>query len=302
MNSASHPFNMTVEPNRSNPDKALFVIGLGVASNLSVAFWVTHTEWGDDLYRGLMAGFVPIGALLCGFLGAIGFLGGSFFLHHKLQARTLIAIAVLAVLTHVVIHYFRYEMETVRSTPVSRLLSFPRYYQLEAEHKVVERTQSYGRAVDRTNLGKWGWAYAGLEVIGFTLGGLFAGLITHLRPYCDKCGRYKKKTDIFRQYDTLDKAKTAYLELLELLEGRNWQDAINKHVLLGERRLSGIAAVVRVEIHQCPKCLNSTLSLSTIVGGAKNPKTIGQRTFELDTPVSITEDPRAKKSFQLSLP
>lgn len=131
---------------------------------------------------------IPTGAIACGFAAASGFylagvrlqVGAGFGM-----ATLMIAVAGLA---QFLIYYLGYVTMTVDGQTVSDFIDFSKYMQIYLTHT----SYRVGRAgqINTPELGDTGYWVAGLQFLGFLVGGLSAFVAMKDAPSCGRCGSY----------------------------------------------------------------------------------------------------------------
>lgn len=225
-----------------------FSIGTGllVAAALSIVEAVT----GVALYGVTAALVVPVGAIGCGLLVALGFREASRTLHLRPQGAALAVPLVTALVAYVATHWFAY-MRAV----VPPALSFLDYLQLVATESYVVFDDAAGGGGSR--LGSWGYAIVALQILGFAGG---SWIITHgldRTPWCESCERFLDRTGRRQSFFT-DAAhfETTAHHLVDLVEHRAWDEAFvrtpDEKASLKTKRQARLH--LQSEQYSCPTC------------------------------------------------
>jgi hypothetical protein len=262
----------------------LLVSGFGMASSAAVAYGshYTATNWEFAPFTWMADMIIPVGAILCGIVAAIGYWVGARTFNHRPTRWLMVNILFVSLSTFFWIHYLDYSAMKVNGVPVEHLMPFEKYLTLVTEHMHYKDSHSTGEGVE---LGKWGWGVAALQVIGFSLGGLVVYSMLKSVPYCSRCAKYlsEKKTRV-AQWKEVGLMQQGYAELANLIQAGNLQQAIDRHGELGEKRRFNIHGMLRLELRKCPGCENRRLRLTGQSRRGNRWLTAGQ----LDTP---TEQP-----------
>lgn len=164
----------------------------GFATSLitAVILWLVETRFGFAFYSWMFWFIVPVGALLSGFAGASGYLGGSWFFGHR-PTRVLLLNVVLASLgTFFTIHYLAYLTLEIEGNAVSDYVSFLQYLDISIRSTSMEfrvRTAEVGATGE---VGGLGYGVALVQILGFAVGGFAIYAYLTSMPYCEKCSRY----------------------------------------------------------------------------------------------------------------
>ena len=152
----------------------LVVTAFGMASSGAVAYGSFYLARYHDfaVYTWMANAVIPMGAIICGFVAAIGYWIGSRVFNHKPTKLLLLNIVLVSVGTFFSIYHLEYTHSSYQGQPLEEVMSFPDYLQ---------------------ELGKWGWAAAGLQVLGFCLGGWAVYGILAGTPFCANCSMYFRR-------------------------------------------------------------------------------------------------------------
>jgi hypothetical protein len=168
----------------------MLVIGAGlVTSALSLAVVYVLSAGGDGIeIMGFYAEYVlPIGAFGVGLAAGSGYGVASWVTGVKISKGLLFAVVAMQIAVYFCAQYVEYLNVAPKyedGTPVG----FLRYYDFLARSFAWKQDDgSLGEP-----LGLWGYAFRGLELVGFVLGGLIAPAILFAKPYCQKCQVYMR--------------------------------------------------------------------------------------------------------------
>jgi hypothetical protein len=131
---------------------------------------------------------LPVGAILVGFVAAIGYGLASWFSGIKITKSLLLVVLVLQFISYFGAQYIefrsRHLMHWKEGTPVG----FTEYYDRSARMMAWKN----GQGQLGEPLGAWGYAVRALEVLGFLGGGLIMPVMLRKSPYCETCQRYMR--------------------------------------------------------------------------------------------------------------
>lgn len=184
----------------SHPIRVLLVGAISLMTGLVVAFAISLVEVATDvaLYGFSAAVVIPVGAIGCGLVTAVGFSTASRLLHVR-PAGTALAIPLITALTSFfAAHWFtftRYEFPTgvtVADVFARDGLGFIDYLRMTAtESGMTLGSSSAPTTIGR--LGSWGYGVVALQIIGFALGGWFVSTLLRQKPWCEVSHRFMSK-------------------------------------------------------------------------------------------------------------
>ena len=200
----------------------LFVTGFGFATSTAVAWgsWYSASHWDFAIYTWMYAFVLPIGAVICGFVAATGYWIGARVFNHKPSKTLLINIVLVSLTTYFAIHHFHYTHDKIQGVAIEKIVpSFPDYIKNVTENMTYKIGRSYNEDDQGTQLGKWGWGVAVLQVLGFSFGGFSVFGLLSAVPYCDRCKKYlsQKKSRIANWKD-VSQMQAAYQEVALLMQ------------------------------------------------------------------------------------
>lgn len=270
----------------------LIVSGFGMATSAAVAYGSHYSavHWDFAPFTWMADMILPVGAIGCGFVAAIGYLIGARLFNHRPTRWLMLNIVFVALTTYFSIHYLNYSEAKVRSrggleVPIAHLMSFEQYMKEVTEHMTYKDSHSTGEG---TQLGMWGWGVAGLQVLGFSLGGFLIYGMLKAVPYCDRCSKYlSQKKQRVAKWKAADAMQQAYAEVANLIQGGHLQEAIDHHARLGEDRRFSIGATLNLELRKCPTCENRTLRLFGQRRRGRNWATVGQLLTPTEQPLQM---------------
>ena len=233
----------------------LIVVGGLLTTLLTIAFAFFIRRW-QAVITWLAGGFIPIGAVLLGILSASGFWATARATQRRMSLTS--AILMMGILIPAYFgHYFvlyktmSVQLDTGEVVPIERVTNFWSYYQWE----LTTRSYKWNTGPSRDNprpVGRMGYLYGGLELLGFLLGGFT--ILRNLRriPYCGQCERY---------FDSVAVGKTTSRVLVSTIKqalGQGDEVALLREVKEWPQRL-GMAEwfnreVCRLRLYYCANC------------------------------------------------
>lgn len=164
----------------------LYTLGL-ISAGLVLFLDAVATGFGWNITGYYVCWVVPIGAIVLGLIGGMGFALASRFTNVRLRRVDVYIIGSFSLIAWFAIQYLKYSAEVANSQvngyPFS--LSFLEYMLEVAESFTFKGSQPLGYA---------GYVIMLLEMAGFVLGGLIPALYVFGLSYCEACGRYLRKT------------------------------------------------------------------------------------------------------------
>lgn len=265
----------------------LAVSACGLASSAAVAYgsFASGKYWDFAVYTWIANLVIPIGAILCGVVAALGYWLGARWFHHRPTRLLLLNIVLVSLTTYFSIHELNYSHAQTRGVPLEKLMSYPDYLIAVTENMTYKPSAS-GEA--SWELGKWGWGVAALQVIGFCVGGfLVYGMLTSV-PYCERCSKYFQKLwSRTTRWKDLSEMGSAYASIANLLGGGHLQAGVEQHATLGAARKFRAKGMILMELWKCPGCESRRLKLAA-------HKFSGRQVVKLNEMIVPTEEPILK--------
>ena len=265
------PAPLSAEPSPRPPKSAgrsfvedLLVTGAGTATSAGVAYgcFALEQRWHEAIYTWMADYVLPIGAVGCGFVAAVGYWIGSKLFNHRPTRLLLANIVLVSLGTFFAIYHLHYTHDTVDGVTADKLMSFPDYLLGVTSH-MTYTTSGAGAVEAPVEMGRWGWGISALQVLGFCLGGwLVYGILTSA-TYCSDCSMYFKKQ--WRQatkWKDLAAMQQSYDATATLLNQQQFQPALDQHASQGEKRRLGVKGLLSMEVRRCPGCGNQQVLFS----------------------------------------
>ncbi|MFQ5965828.1 MAG: hypothetical protein ACE5KZ_16270 [Candidatus Scalinduaceae bacterium] len=215
-------------PNRA--DKQLLVALFGITTSLLTGTILGAIEVysGFALYSWMFWFVIPVGAFLAGFGAASGYYAGAMLFQQKPAGGILFNMVAASVSAFLIVHYVPYFMLEFEGVRIKHMVSFWKYLDISIRNtslSLVRGSTSTGELG-----GFWGYAYASLQVIGFSVGGFAVFGWLSRNPYCDSCSRYLTKSG--QQERFTSEGQTLIEEIqnfASMLDGQKYNDAIKYH-------------------------------------------------------------------------
>ena len=245
-------------------DKQLIItaIGAGSAALTGVILGLIEAFTGFALYSLMFWFIIPMGAIFAGAGATSGYYYGAKHFHQKPAGGIVINMILASISTYLLVHYVPYYLMEVDGNRVKDAISFWSYLDLSIRHTSLSL-----RAGSSTGeLGSvFGYIYALIQLIGFSIGGLavFGWLLD--APFCDICEKYPKKTSTQNRYmreeDALsEKIKTFVTKLNE----KRYVEALRFHAdQMGDPKGTDHHLRTRITMHKCKGCGINHLDFET---------------------------------------
>jgi hypothetical protein len=236
------------------PKDVLVLLATGVTTILTCVVLAFFDLANVSLYGFTLLFVIPIGALLAGFVAASGCYLAARLLNYRPTRLVLIGVLAMSAMTFFLVNYLDYFFMTVDGQYIHSFVSFTDYLNVSLSHmSVCFHTCMHGGV----GLGPLGYLAAGLQVLGFFLGG--ASVYGHLQSqkYCDACSRYfsHKKTEK-RYFPYRKEATEAHGEVLDLLRDGQFHAALARHAASGEATKDKTFDVFsELQLRYCKSCL-----------------------------------------------
>jgi hypothetical protein len=212
---------------------------------------------------------VPVGAAATGFAAASGYYFGSLYFHTKATMSLLLQMVVIAGITNLLIYYLGYTTYVLDDgRRVADFMSFVDFTDMSLT------TASYRfKTASTGELGSFGYVVAGIQFVGFLVGGL--SVYGHLidKPECESCQAYlrpiAKKMHIFGEseraaeyWDQLFQTPFDSDEFADLIRAEN------------KAKVTGGSIQIATELQGCPKCKQQDLFLRAECWNGKDWKVV----------------------------
>ena len=143
---------------------------------------------GIDIYTFSIWVVVPAGAAFTGAAAACGYYFGSLYFHKRAAAPLLVQMVVIAGAAQLLIYWMGYTTMVLEDgRKVADLIPFGQYMDvtLTTAHYRIGRGQT-----DTGEVGSMGYWIAGLQFVGFLLGGAWIYIYLKAKPVCAACNLY----------------------------------------------------------------------------------------------------------------
>ena len=237
--------------------KASITTLCGIGSSVLTAALLSFVElhWGHALYSFTAWFVIPIGAVGAGMVAAAGYLIGARLAHHRPSVKLLGLIVTTSAAMFFLIQWMDYTFMSVDGQPIQNGLSFGDFLGYTVAHTSLRfgmRGHFTGPGVE---IGTAGYLFAGVQVIGFVIGGLAIYGFISAMTYCDECGLYlNSKGTQTRYFSTAEEMKAATANIQDEMHSRRLQHSVLIHGATGASDSKGAIFSSAMEIKSCNGC------------------------------------------------
>ncbi|MGO9001039.1 MAG: hypothetical protein ACLQHM_03635 [Limisphaerales bacterium] len=177
-----------VGPREEQSYLLVLISGLATTALALVGVYVLDAKT-DFHIMGWYANYIlPVGAILVGVVASSGYGLASWFSGIKINRSLLWMVLVLQLAAYFAAQYIEFKGRHLIHLRDGTTVGFIEYFDAMA--------RSFGWKQDNgspgTPRGVWGYAFRGLEILGFAAGGLIVPLVLRKKPYCQACQRYMR--------------------------------------------------------------------------------------------------------------
>lgn len=159
----------------------------GLAFTVLIIVLVNHLT-GFNLFALNLYAIVPVGGVIAGFAAASGYYFSSIGLNVRPNVAVLVQIILASAIAQILVYYAEFRwMRFEDGTAISTVMSFSGYL-----NAYLQAVHIYGgrHFRDLGRLAGAGWWLAGIEYLGFLMGGLLVYLALKVQPVCKSCSCY----------------------------------------------------------------------------------------------------------------
>jgi hypothetical protein len=184
----SNPSSAPVGPQEERSYSLVLISGLVTTVLTLLGIYVLDART-DFHIMGLYANYIlPVGAILVGVAASSGYGLASWFSGVKITRSLLWLVLVLQLAAYFAAQYIEFNSRRLVHLRDGTPVGFIEYF--DAAARAFAWKQNDGSPGNP--LGIWGYAFRGLEILGFAAGGLIVPLALRKKPYCQACQRYMR--------------------------------------------------------------------------------------------------------------
>ena len=231
------------------------ICGIGTTILAGAFLSFIELRWGHALYSFTVWFVIPIGALGAGMIAAVGYLIGARVANYRPSASFIGVIVATSAAMFFLIQRMDYSFMAVDGNPIQEAVTFREFLAYTVVHmslRIGVRSQLTGPGIE---VGTAGYLFAGVQIIGFVLGGLaIYGLISSM-TYCDDCGLYLNSKGLQIRYFRSPEEMTAATSTIQSeMRSRRLQHSVLIHGTSGTSTSTGALFSSRMALKSCKGC------------------------------------------------
>jgi hypothetical protein len=246
--------------------RELFLGACGLASSVLTAILLAYAElaWDFPLYSYMVLFLIPLGAIAAGAVGAAGYYFGARLVGAPPGRIAVGSIVVASLATFFLLHYSEYRWLEVDGRRVRDLVTFPRYL----DHRIQATSMEidvHGRKGQTDRLDELGYVVAGLQLVGFAVGGLIVFGYLRKVPYCRRCSLFVVRSSLAqRSTSNPSVLSEGYDRVRDQLDLGALDGVVREHATMGANGwVKGNENRSTLEVRACPSCTNRWVQLTT---------------------------------------
>jgi hypothetical protein len=239
---------------RTMLDLVVTAFGLLTAAATALALALLDVKAGIAVFSLMWWFVIPIGAVICGFVGVSGYLAGARLLQYKPSGLFLFYVLAVSMGTYVLLYYFEYHFTVVEGHPLADAVPFGTFLVWVLGHQsyTIAPLHHFGSV----SIGFFGYLVAVLQVIGFAVGGLAVYAYLWTEPFCERCHRFLRQAALIRRTKMYDKEllTRTYRQALDLLRQGNSSQACEIVSSFGDSWNSKATYQLQLNLRKCNRC------------------------------------------------
>jgi hypothetical protein len=234
---------------------SLIMLAGGTMSSLAVSalLAVIQSKLHLSLYGFSVGYIVPLGAILAGFVSALGYRVGFFRFPYRPYRLIMGGVMAVSVATYFAVNFFAYSFSKIGAQPASTVMPFATYLD-----RVIRNTNVLGVG----SFGVFGYALALRDIVGFAIGGFVLCYPILSLPFCERCESLLDAVKTATAYSrTMSSLKEKYDPAKDLLVQQRGEDASQ---LISRPGVKAADAVFRLQLKllRCRACSKAYYDLS----------------------------------------
>ena len=291
MATVSEPLEVRADVSRVTQD--LLVSLCGCATSLLTAIILAAVEVQTDFsfYTFMYWFVIPVGAICSGFLAASGYYAGARVFNHRPTKILLLNMAVISVSTYFIIQFLNYYFMSIDGKAVHDYIPFSQFLNVELTHTSIQFRMRAAKIGDAVELGAtMGYVYAGLQIVGFALGGIAVYTYLQAQPYCEKCSKYLASKESQQRFTgNAEQLTDTVGKMLVLVQAGFPQDAVHLNTATGAlKQEKEMHLRSSIQIKRCKDCGKHWLKLTVSKLSGNDWKEVNELGFETYTEQPLT--------------
>jgi hypothetical protein len=237
--------------------RTMLVMLCGLATSLLTAFALAFIELRTEvaLYTFSVWIIIPVGALISGAIAASGYWAGARFLSIRPNRSMLAGVVVISFLTWLTTQWLVWFMLEIDGTRLRDIISFLPFIMI-----FIESTSLSIEGMETGELGRLGYLYTLLQVIGFSTGGWSVYWWLRRTPWCEDCSVYmSEQPAVLRSAAQGEPIELHVKQILELLSTEKYREAVKTHLAFGQPFIGGQELQTSLQLASCPRCKSTLL-------------------------------------------
>ena len=207
--------------------RAVTVAALSLLGGIVAGFVLALVEIATGVapFRFSVAAVIPIGAIGCGLVAAVGLYAASRSFHVRSIGFGVGLPLLTAISTFLAAHWFTFgRAERSSGETLAQAMALDGRGFLGSLHAMVTTSsvvlESSGGPAEAARLGWWGYGVVMIEIVGFALGGWFATAALRRSPWCELSMRFMrqvgKHTEYFEDPNQFERSANHLVDVLEM--------------------------------------------------------------------------------------
>lgn len=295
-----------VGPREEQSYMLVLISGLATTALALLGVYFLDTRTDDVHIMGLYANYVlPVGAIIVGVVASSGYGLASWFSGIKITRSLLWIILALQLAAYFAAQYIEFKSRHLVYQNDGTPVGFIEYYDATARSFAWKQSDgSMGQP-----LGVWGYAFRGLEIIGFAAGGLIVPLVLRKKPYCQACQRYMRTRQLglvpasvpvkkVKKSDAAGLAAYQAEQQRALDNGKQTVETLRQHAAgarpaefqkilaelgPGKKQTARLPGRFSLQLIHCKRCFAGQFAVKLLLGQGKNIKQTEVSNTELNS-------------------
>jgi hypothetical protein len=302
----ANPTFAPVGPHEEQSYSLVLISGLATTALALLGVYLLDAKTEDFHIMGWYANYIlPVGAVLVGVVASSGYGLASWFSGIKITRSLLGIILVLQLAAYFAAQYIEFKGRHLVHIRDGTPVGFIEYFDAAARSFAwQQKDNSPGEP-----MGAWGYAFRGLEILGFAAGGLIVPLLLRKQPYCQACQRYMRTRQLgvvpasvpvkkVKKSDTAGLAAYAAEQQQAFDRGKQTVETLQQHAAgakaaefqkiltvlqPGKKAATKLPSRFNLELVHCNRCYAGRFVVKLLLGQGKNIKVTDFSSTELNS-------------------
>jgi len=285
----------SVGPQEEQSNFLVLVCGLATTALALLGVYILDRKADDFHIMGWYANYIlPVGAVIVGVVASSGYGLASWFSGIKITRSLLWIVLALQLGAYFAAQYIEFKgLGLIHKN--GKPVGFVEYFDFAARSFAwKQKDGSPGEP-----LGMWGYAFRGLEILGFAAGGLIVPLALRKSPYCQACQRYMRTRELgfvpasvpakkIKKSDEAGKAEQEAAQQQAFDRGQQTVETLKQSALgakatdfqkalaeltAGKKQTLKLPARIGLHLVHCRRCYAGWLRANLLIGQGNEIKT-----------------------------